>query len=291
MSGATKIDKCFVKWITTLTADLLSISPSSATVPELLSGGSGLLLPQIPEAEEAFWHTHYTLEPYFVAGRGFDQYAPAYQLGWQAGYEQASGQAGLLNFESQENVLRTRWLHTHGCSLLDWAQVKAAIKAAYSRAVAPQKMEAQPKSLGGSAQMELVLVLQAGQSFAESSNSFLRTADPSMANDVLRRCSHDSHKLVVELEGLVDGTPLQEPAAKDQSGLLQRARSAWADYLGTAAAETLSGVLQRLQIWLERTEHIAQQVLPSDVAKLLKHHVMVLRGHIEALQWLSRVPA
>ena len=246
----------------------------------------------MPEAEDAFWHTQYTLESYFVAGRGFDQYSPAYQLGWQAGYGQGANQAGLLSFESQENELRARWLQAHGHSLLDWAQVKAAVKAAFSRAVAPQKIEAHPKPLGDTAKMGLALVLQAGQSFAESSSAFLRTAESSMANDVLRRFSHDSHKLVVELEALVDGTSLQKAiAAEGQSGLLERLRRVWVGYLGAAAAETLSGVLQRLQTWLDRTERIVQQALPSDVTKLLKHHVMVLRGHVEALQWLSRGPA
>lgn len=273
-------------------ADLLSTNRLSATVPELLSAASGSLLPQMPEAEDAFWHTQYTLESYFVAGRGFDQYSPAYQLGWQAGYGQGANQAGLLSFESQENELRARWLQAHGQSLLDWSQVKAAVKAAFSRAVAPQKRELQPKPLGDTAKMGLALVLQAGQSFAESSSSFLRTAESSMTNDALRRFSHDSHKLVVELEGLVDGSSLQEAvAAQEQSGPLERLRRVWADYLGAAAAETLSGVLLRLQTWLDRTERIVQQALPSDVTKLLKHHVMVLRGHVEALQWLSRGPA
>lgn len=272
-------------------ADLLSINPPSVTAPDLLSAESGVLLPQMPEAEEAFWHSQYALEPYFVAGRSFDQYEPAYQLGWQAGYGQEGNQAGLPSFESQENELRTRWLQAHGSSLLDWAQVKAAVKAAYCRAAAPPKVAVPPKLLGYTVKMDLALVLQAGQSFAESSSAFLRTAESSMTNDALRRFSNDSYKLVVELEELVDGTSLPEAAAaQEQSGLLERARRAWSDYLGGAAAETLAGVLQRLQTWLERTERIAQQVLPSEVTKLLKHHVMVLRGHIEALQWLSHGP-
>ena len=275
-----------------MSADLLSPHHQSATAPELLSADNWSLLQQMPEAQEAFWHTRYTFEPYFVAGRGFDQYAPAYLLGWQAGREQGDSQQGSPSFESQENELRARWLQAHGRSLLDWAQVKAAVKAAFSRAVAPQKIEPQPKPLGDTAKMGLALVLQAGQSFAESSSSFLRTAESSMTNDALRRFSHDSQKLVVELEGLVDGSSLQEAVtAEEQSGLLERLRRVWVGYLGAAAAETLSGVLQRLQTWLDRTERIVLQALPSDVIKLLKHHVMVLRGHVEALQWLSRGPA
>ena len=275
-----------------MSSDLLSPHHLPTTVSDLLSADSWALLPPLPEAEEAFWHTQYTHESYFVPGRGFDQYAPAYQLGWQAGHEQGASQVGLPSFESQENELRARWLQAHGNSLLDWAQVKAAVKAAFSRTIKAQKIEAQAKLLGDTAKMGLALALQAGQSFAESSNTFLRTAESSMANDVLRRFSHDSHKLVVELEALVDGTSLQKAiAAEGQSGLLVRLRRAWTDYLGAAAAETLSGVLQRLQTWLDRTERIAQQALPSDVIKLLKHHVMVLRGHVEALQWLSHGPA
>ena len=121
----------------------------------------------MPEAQEAFWHTQYTFEPYFVAGRGFDQYAPAYLLGWQAGREQGDSQQGSPSFESQENELRARWLQAHGSSLLDWAQVKAAVKAAFRRTVALQKLEEQLKPLGDTAKMGLALVLQAGQSFAE----------------------------------------------------------------------------------------------------------------------------
>jgi hypothetical protein len=46
-------------------------------------------------------------------------------------------------------------------------------------------------------------------------------------------------------------------------------------------------VLRRLQTWLERTEHTVQLDLPVKVAKLLKRHVMLLRGQLQALQWLS----
>src|SRR5215208_8342154 len=35
-----------------------------------------------PTAEEAHWRENYTREPYYQQGRSFDDYAPAYRLGW-----------------------------------------------------------------------------------------------------------------------------------------------------------------------------------------------------------------
>jgi hypothetical protein len=75
--------------------------------------------------------------------------------------------------------------------------------------------------------------------------------------------------------------------ALNEGGLLERVRKTWLDYLGETVAETWLDVLRRLQTWLERTEHAVQLDLPVKVAKLLKRHVMLLRGQLQALQWLS----
>lgn len=138
------------------------------------------------------------------------------------------------------------------------------------------------------ARSSLALALQAALRFAQSSRLFLTTADSSMAVDALRRFSQDSHKLVSELEELLDGVAVAPLSmALDEGGLLQRVRKTWLDYLGETAAETWLDVLRRLQTWLERTEHTVQLDLPAKVAKLLKRHVMLLRGQLQALQWLS----
>ena len=34
-----------------------------------------------PTAEEAYWRDQYTKEPYYQAGRSYEDYAPAYRLG------------------------------------------------------------------------------------------------------------------------------------------------------------------------------------------------------------------
>jgi len=107
-----------------------------------------------------------------------------------------------------------------------------------------------------------------------------------MAVDALRRFSKDSHKLVSEVAELLGGPAVEVPpeAADDSdSGLLERVRKTWLDYLGV----TWLDVLRRLQAWLECAERSAQLDLPAKAAKLLKRHVMLLRGQVQALQWLS----
>ena len=42
-----------------------------------------------------------------------------------------------------------------------------------------------------------------------------------------------------------------------------------------------------MSFWLECAERSAQLDLPAKAAKLLKRHVMLLRGQVQALQWLS----
>ena len=263
----------------------LSISLPSESGSLLLDASALSPLLQMPEAEEAFWHERYMYEPYFVPGRGFDQYYPAYLLGWQAGCYRPRQAA--RSFESLEPELRQHWSAHCGGSLLDWSQVRAAVKAAWRRAIAPPL--AKPVAevvLGQRAKSSLALVLQAGQRFAQSSRQFLTTADSSMAVDALRRFSKDSHKLVSEVAELLGGPAVEVPpeAADDSdSGLLERVRKTWLDYLGV----TWLDVLRRLQAWLECAERSAQLDLPAKAAKLLKRHVMLLRGQVQALQWLS----
>lgn len=269
----------------------ISLPSESGSLPPDASALSPLL--QMPEAEEAFWRERYMCEPYFVPGRGFDQYYPAYLLGWQAGRHRARpvASAGVRSFESLEAELCQYWRLHCGGSLLDWSQVRAAVKAAWRLAIAPPfPKPCADAVLGQVAKNSLALLLQAAQRFAQSSKLFLTTADSSMAVDALRRFSQDSRKLVSELAELLDDgapPPLAAPVADSDGGLLVRVRKSWLDYLGVTVAETWLDVLRSLQTWLECTEHSAQLDLPVRVAKLLKRHVMLLRGQVQALQWLS----
>ncbi|MGP1630107.1 MAG: PA2169 family four-helix-bundle protein [Giesbergeria sp.] len=81
-----------------------------------------------PTAEEAYWREAYRDEPYFADGRTYDDYHPAYALGWRS--------VGMYEgpFETVEPSLRDRWLTDRGDSPLEWQEARHAARAARERA-------------------------------------------------------------------------------------------------------------------------------------------------------------
>ena len=75
-----------------------------------------------PTAEEAYWR-----EDYVTQERTYDDYHPAYALGWQS--------VGLYEgpFETVEPQLRDRWLTDRGTSSLEWPEARHAARAARER--------------------------------------------------------------------------------------------------------------------------------------------------------------
>ena len=81
-----------------------------------------------PTAEEAYWRDQYTKEPYYQAGRGYEDYAPAYRLGY-LGRSNASG-----SFDDAHDHLSASWTGQRDRSTLSWQEAQAASRAAWQRA-------------------------------------------------------------------------------------------------------------------------------------------------------------
>jgi uncharacterized protein (TIGR02284 family) len=80
-----------------------------------------------PTAEEAYWRSNYEREPYYEAGRSYDDYGPAYAYGWSA------RPAYTGEFEQAETELARDWGARRGGSSLDWEQARPATRAAWDR--------------------------------------------------------------------------------------------------------------------------------------------------------------
>lgn len=246
----------------------------------------------MPESEVLFWRGCYMLQPYFVPGRGFDQYEPAYELGWKAAiHSRRRVSEPGPDFDALEPQLRLLWPHRQAASLLDWAQVRGAAQAAWLRAVdAHQSVALWPELWGKAEKRCIAHVLRASRQFTHITQIFLVSAQPGMAVDALRRFSQESGRLEHELEALLEsGGESTRPSFTDDGKILQWLRQAWeASSLRAASERSWSDVLQCLQTWLERTKRVAQESsLPAPVLRLLKHHAMVLRGYAQALRWLG----
>jgi len=83
-----------------------------------------------PTMEDAYWRDAYAKQPYYETGRTYDEYRPAYEMGWSS----AGTHTG--RFEDFEPQLRDRWNTERGASTLDWNAARTPVHAAWERATA-----------------------------------------------------------------------------------------------------------------------------------------------------------
>lgn len=84
-----------------------------------------------PTIEDAYWLGAYLNEPYYDRAHTFEDYAPAYRVGY-VGYTQSAGKS----FEDSENHLQSEYGKHRGTSRLGWDGAKVAARAAWNRAEA-----------------------------------------------------------------------------------------------------------------------------------------------------------
>lgn len=81
-----------------------------------------------PTEEDAYWRESYNREPYYTSGRTYDDYRPAYELGWSSvgRYEG--------DFDSVEPRLADEWRARHAATGMAWTDAQPATRAAWQRA-------------------------------------------------------------------------------------------------------------------------------------------------------------
>jgi len=81
-----------------------------------------------PTAEEAYWRDNFAREPYYQSGMSYDDYQPAYRLGWES-----RGRYAGKRFDDVENDLARDFESRRGKSKLSWEHGKHATRAAWDR--------------------------------------------------------------------------------------------------------------------------------------------------------------
>jgi uncharacterized protein (TIGR02284 family) len=90
-------------------------------------GGKAVAEAGNPTVEDAYWRERYDKEAYYDTGRSYDDYRPAYEMGW-------SGRATRnVDFDVAEPALAAEWETRRGTSSLAWDQARPATKAAWDR--------------------------------------------------------------------------------------------------------------------------------------------------------------
>jgi uncharacterized protein (TIGR02284 family) len=107
---------------------------------------SGMAPGTYPADEVLYWKETYAGEPYYEQGRLYEDYRPAYELGW-LGYHMYGG-----DFEVADRALANDWAMRKGVSDLDWERARPATRAAWQRA-----QNAREYASDGSASREQVI--------------------------------------------------------------------------------------------------------------------------------------
>ena len=85
-----------------------------------------------PELEDAYWQSVYWSQPYYRAELSYDDYAPAYCVGY-IGFAQYGG-----SFDEAEKSLCANWVRIRGDSRLEYEDALPAIRAAWEHAANSQ---------------------------------------------------------------------------------------------------------------------------------------------------------
>lgn len=80
-----------------------------------------------PTAEEAYWREAYRREPYYRADRNYEDYGPAYRVGYTGPMRREGA------FEALEGELEGDFQRVRGRSRLRWEEAREAARAAWKR--------------------------------------------------------------------------------------------------------------------------------------------------------------
>ena len=80
-----------------------------------------------PTQEAAFWQREFTKQPYYRAELNYDDYSPAYRVGY-TGPQRRQG-----SFAALERELQQDWSRVKGPSRLTWSEAREATRDAWNR--------------------------------------------------------------------------------------------------------------------------------------------------------------
>lgn len=107
-----------------------------ATLEKNFSGNP----PASPDIFDAgFWRDRFPSEPYTVDSDNFEDYEPAYRLGY-------SLRGTIGDFDLHEADIRERWDTAKGHSRLDWNRAKDAVRSAWEDNTTTPHMESDPSA-------------------------------------------------------------------------------------------------------------------------------------------------
>ncbi|MGC3987281.1 MAG: PA2169 family four-helix-bundle protein [Pseudorhodoferax sp.] len=228
-----------------------------------------------PTAEEAYWRESYTREPYYEAGRSYDDYGPAYAYGWGA----TATYPGA--FEEVEPALARDWESRRGGSSLDWQQARPATRAAWDRVQSPAPATGEYDRDDVLETLDdLLKTCRDGEKGFKEAAEYTRTASlATLLRDRAQTCARGAEELVAAI-GRLGGEANDRGSA---TGALHRG---WVSARGSVGALSDLDMLEECErgedAALARYRKALQQALPADVRTLVQQQMAgAQRNHDE----------
>ncbi|WP_370679046.1 hypothetical protein [Comamonas sp. GB3 AK4-5] len=247
-------------------------------------GMQGLRAGKQAQREDAFWHAAFSHEPYYAPGRSYDQYRPAYALGWQAAFHHAA-----TDFSGVEEVLEQRWESCDTGSLLAWGQVRGAAEAAWLRGQACQQRGRATGDAVRVARQVCDLRLQLLQASGDLQLLLPQTDPPPAAfvYQVVERHADMLAQLGLALPAPLPwdwGAPLRHLALRLHQGRM-RLRLWWSD----TDTDLLLQQCDMLEVQLLAAyQGLQTQTLMPELLQLLQRQTHQLQLHHDKLQWVRQ---
>lgn len=229
-----------------------------------------------PTVEEAYWREHYAREPYYEAGRSFDDYGPAYVYGWTATLTYPG------RFEEVEAALERDWEGRRGSSSLDWQRARPATRAAWDRA------QASPEVADRDAVVEtlndLLKTSRDGEKGFEDAAGQVQT--PALAQGLRERAGRCAQAAVALREAIV-GLGGEATDHGSASGALHRG---WMGVRGSVGTLSDLDILEECErgedAALARYRKALEQPLPDAVHALVQRQLDGVQRHHDQIKTL-----
>ena len=240
------------------------------------------------EHEDAYWHDMYKRESYYVSGRSYDQYRPAYALGWQAAFDYED----VSDFSALEADLERRWESHDTGSLLEWGQVRSAVQAAWMRG---RHALVEHPSITSQARLEQGIgpLLEQHRSFLKQLTYLMLRADPppsEFVSQVLERHKRMVAEFSEELQEVVDipKTGLNRTWSLFKANISQAWMRLRVTVAGADAARVLQFCVAAEEGLLSRYQVLCKKNLSPEINSLLERQHHRLHMNYAKLVWVQR---
>lgn len=221
-----------------------------------------------PTDEEAYWRNQYMRESYYETGRTYDDYGPAYALGWNYRSRYDS------DFDSYESQLATDWERVRGNSKLTWPQGRLASRAAWDR-IGGKRFS------GGADNGDTIDTIDTLNDLIETCgdgeygfNACAEHTSGVKLTTVFRHRAEQCREAAAELRGLVQRLGGKPDEGGTASGALHRG---WVAVRGTLAGYSDQAMLDECEraedTALARYRKALKQTLPSDIQAVVQRQM------------------